>query len=220
MNPGGGSKTVSRWDIQQVCSRGIPAQQHARDRTLQLRAPELADLGLLDAPPELVHEQLHAVADAHHRHAQLQQAELEARGSRRVDRRGTARQDDPARLPPRDLLERHVWGAAPRTRRSRESGARSAANTARHSRERRPLRGLRCAGGAGVVSGTGAVSVGALGGSASRTPPGEAGIDSDGSVIDEGGSLPVGARPCPRPGRAAAPCPRSAARARSRPRRD
>ena len=29
MKPGGGSKTVSRWDIQQVCSRGMPREQHA-----------------------------------------------------------------------------------------------------------------------------------------------------------------------------------------------
>ena len=45
---------------------------------MQLRAPELAHLGLLDATAELVHEQLHPVADAHHRHAQLQQAKLKA----------------------------------------------------------------------------------------------------------------------------------------------
>ena len=83
VKPGGGSKTVSRWDIQQVCSRGMPAQQHARLGDVQIRAAELAHLGLLDAPAERVHEQLHAVADAHHRHAQLQQPALQRAARRR-----------------------------------------------------------------------------------------------------------------------------------------
>ncbi len=90
MKPGGGSNTVSRCDIQQVCSRGRPAEQHARLGDVQVGAPELAHLGLLDAPAERVHEQLHAVADAHHRHAQLEQAEVQRR-------RAVARTPTPAR---------------------------------------------------------------------------------------------------------------------------
>ena len=84
VNPGGGSKTVSRWDIQHVCSRGIPFSSTPGVSHVQVGAPELADLRLLDAPAELVHEQLHPVADAHHRHAQLQQAAIQARSAPRI----------------------------------------------------------------------------------------------------------------------------------------
>ncbi len=91
MKPGGGSKTVSRWDIQQVCSRGSPAQQHAGLGDVQLGAAELPDLRLLDAAAELVHEQLHAVTDAQHRHPELQQPPLQRRRARRVHRRRARR---------------------------------------------------------------------------------------------------------------------------------
>ena len=83
MKPGGGSNTVSRWDIQQVCSRGSPCSSTPGSMHVQVRAAELPHLGLLDAAAELVHEQLHPVADAHHRHAELQQAALERRRARR-----------------------------------------------------------------------------------------------------------------------------------------
>ena len=58
-------------------------QQHARLGDRQIGATELAHLGLLDAPAERVHEQLHPVADAHHRHAELEQAALQGRRARR-----------------------------------------------------------------------------------------------------------------------------------------
>ena len=99
VKPGGGSNTVSRWDIQQVCSRGMPSQQHAGLGDVQVRAAELADLGLLDAPAELVHEQLHAVADAHHRHAQLEQLALQ----RAARPRAYTEAGPPERMIPRGL---------------------------------------------------------------------------------------------------------------------
>ena len=86
------------------------SEQKAGLGDAQLGAPELAHLGLLDAPAQLVHEQLHAVADPHHRHAQLEQAALQAGSPVGVDRRGPAREDDAARAAARHLLERHVVG--------------------------------------------------------------------------------------------------------------
>ena len=48
----------------------------------QVRAPELADLGLLDASAERVDEKLHPVADAEHRNAELEQPPIERRRAR------------------------------------------------------------------------------------------------------------------------------------------
>ncbi len=74
---------------------------------MQIGAAELADLSLLDAAAELVDEQLHAITDAHHRHAQLEQVALQARRAIGVDRSRAAREDDPARFALGDLLQRH-----------------------------------------------------------------------------------------------------------------
>ena len=85
-----------------------PREQPARHAHLQVRAPELPHLGLLDATAELVYEQLHAVADPKHRHAQLQQPAIEPRRTLRVHRRGPAREDDPSWRTRRDLLDAGV----------------------------------------------------------------------------------------------------------------
>ena len=61
-----------------------PLQQHSGLGDLQLRAPELAHLGLLYAAAERVDQQLHAVADAHHRDAQLEQTRGRAPARRRA----------------------------------------------------------------------------------------------------------------------------------------
>ena len=79
MKPGGGAKTVSRCDIQQVCSAGVPGQQPARLGHGQLRAAELADLGALDPAAERERERLHAVADAQHRDPELEQRRVQPR---------------------------------------------------------------------------------------------------------------------------------------------
>ena len=112
VNPGGGSITVSRWLIQHVCSFGIPFSSTPGSVTRQIRAAELPHLGLLHPPAELVHEQLHPVTDAHHRHPQLQQPALQPRRALGIHRRGTARQDDPARFALLDLLQRRVLGSS------------------------------------------------------------------------------------------------------------
>ena len=65
-------------------------EQPARLADAQLGAAELADLGVLDDAAERVREQLHAVADAEHRDAELEQRRVELRRARRVDR-GRAR---------------------------------------------------------------------------------------------------------------------------------
>ena len=86
-NPGGASKTVSRWLIQQDWSAGVPASSRPGELTDEPRAPELADLGALDAAAQLEHHRLHAVTDAEHRHAELEQ--LAGAASARPRRRRT-----------------------------------------------------------------------------------------------------------------------------------
>ena len=170
-----------------------------RARHVQIRAAELADLGLLDATAELVHEQLHAVADAHHRHAQLQQLAVQARRALGVHRRRPARQHDAARLALGDLLERDVVRQ----------------QLAEHAALAHPARDQLAVLPAVVEHDD------LLGGRVDR--PGLAGVRAgrrDGSVSHVRARQPSRWwRPCRRPGRAAAPCPRSAAPARSRPRR-
>ena len=73
MKPGGGSKTVSRWLIQHVCSRGQAREQPAGVAHLQLGAAELRHLGALDVAAELERHRLHAVTDAEHGNAELEQ---------------------------------------------------------------------------------------------------------------------------------------------------
>ena len=74
----------------------------------QLRATELADLGALDEPAERVREQLHPVADAEHRNAQLEQRMVERGRAVGVHRGRAAGQDQSLRRAPRDLLGAHV----------------------------------------------------------------------------------------------------------------
>ena len=81
--PGGASKTVSRWLIQHDCSSGMSAQQPPVRGHGQVRAPELAHLGALDAPAELEHHRLHPVTDAEHRDAELEQLRAQLRRARR-----------------------------------------------------------------------------------------------------------------------------------------
>ena len=83
-------------------------EQRARFGDVQLRSPELPHLRLLDAPSERVDEQLHAVADAHDRNPELEQAHLQRRGAGSVDRSGAAGEDDAARFSRGHLLEGHV----------------------------------------------------------------------------------------------------------------
>jgi hypothetical protein len=84
-----------------------PGQQPAVLRHLEARAPELADRRALDAPAELEHHRLHAVADAEYRNPKIEELPAQLRRAVRVHRRGPARQDQAARLPAPDLLERH-----------------------------------------------------------------------------------------------------------------
>ena len=76
----------------------------------ELRAPELADLGALDAAAQRQREQLHPVADAQHRDPQLEQLPLQARGALGVHRRRAAGQDQALGPPPRDLLDEDMVG--------------------------------------------------------------------------------------------------------------
>ena len=59
----------------------------------QLRAAELADLGALDLAAEVEHHRLHAVTDAEHRDAELEQLVAQLRRAVGIDRRRAAGQD-------------------------------------------------------------------------------------------------------------------------------
>ena len=83
VKPGGGSKTVSRWLIQQVCSAGRPASSRPGSLHLQLGAAELRHLGALDVPAELERHRLHPVTDAQHRDARARAAPAAAAARRR-----------------------------------------------------------------------------------------------------------------------------------------
>ncbi len=80
-----------------------PGEQPAAAADEQLRATELADLGSLDAAAELAGEQLHAVADAEHGNAELEQPRVEPRRAVGVDRRRATGQDQAARPEAADL---------------------------------------------------------------------------------------------------------------------
>ena len=93
MKPGGASNTVSRCDIQQLCSAGVPREQPARLGHRQPRAAELPHLGALDPAAEREHQRLHAVADAEHGDPELEQLRVQPRGAGRVHRGGAAGED-------------------------------------------------------------------------------------------------------------------------------
>src|SRR5438445_426151 len=88
-----GTLKVARRRLEDGVAMGLPAgllvrqprQQHARVANTQVRAAELADLSLLDPAAQLVHEQLHPVADAHHGNAQFEQRRLQRWCAIRVD---------------------------------------------------------------------------------------------------------------------------------------
>ena len=91
VKPSGASYTVSRCDIQHACASGVPASSRPWLGHRQLRAPELPHLGALDAAAEREHERLHAVTDAEHGDAELQQLRVQLRRARRVHRRRARR---------------------------------------------------------------------------------------------------------------------------------
>ena len=82
--------------------REVP-EEHAGLVDGELRAPVLPHLGAFDLAAEVEREQLHAVTDAEHRDAELEQLAVELRRVGRVHRRGTAGEDQALRLAPRDL---------------------------------------------------------------------------------------------------------------------
>ncbi len=106
--PAGGSKTVSRWLIQHVCSDGSPASSRPVLGDRERGAAELADRRALDAAAQLERHRLHPVTDAEHRDPELEQLRTQLGRALAVDRRRTAGEDQPARRAPLDLLERRV----------------------------------------------------------------------------------------------------------------
>ena len=143
VNPGGGSKTVSRWLIQQLCSAGRPAEQPSRRHrgARVASAPNSPTSAPSTRPPSSSDHRLHPVTDAEHRDAELEQLGAQLRRPLGVDRRRAAGEDQPARAALRDLLERDVVRQQlARRRRTRGRAARSAASTGRRSRGPGPPR--------------------------------------------------------------------------------
>ena len=85
-----------------------PGQQAAVLGHGELRAAELADLGALDLAAQREDERLHAVTDAEHRDAELEQLRIEPRGARRVHRRRPAAQDQALRRALAHLVDADV----------------------------------------------------------------------------------------------------------------
>ena len=83
---------------------GQPGEQPTRLADREVRAAELADLRALDLRPEPERDELHPVADAQHRNAELEQLLVQPRRARRVHRGGPAGEDQPLRLALADLL--------------------------------------------------------------------------------------------------------------------
>ena len=104
VKPGGGAKTVSRCDIQHVCSRGRPLNSRPGSRTVSSERPNSPTSAPCDLAAERQGEQLHAVTDAQHRDAELEQLGIERRRAVGVHRRGAAGEDQPLRVAPPDLL--------------------------------------------------------------------------------------------------------------------
>src|SRR3954447_157624 len=85
-------------------------EQPPRLADRQLRAPELADLRALDAPAERQRHELHPVADAEHRDAELEQLGIQARRALGAHGPPPAAQDQALRRAPRHLVGAHVVG--------------------------------------------------------------------------------------------------------------
>ena len=111
MKPGGGAKTVSRCDIQQLCSAGRPASSRPCSWTVSLERPNSPTSAPSTRPPSL---SAPAAACRSRCPAPGSRARAAAGSSLRrpvgVDRRRAAGEDQPLRLAPRDLLGADVMG--------------------------------------------------------------------------------------------------------------
>ncbi len=91
----------------------LAGQLGAEQRSLldpHLRLAELPHPGSLDLAAQVLRHQVHAVADAEHGNAQLEQLLVDAGRVLDVDRGGPAREDDRARISRRHFLRRELIG--------------------------------------------------------------------------------------------------------------
>ena len=91
-------------------ARGQPAEERAPGLRREDRLPVLAVARALHLPAQHVAHQLHAVADAHHRHPELEEARVAPGSAALVDAVGTAGEHDASRAAPGQ-------GIGPRSRR-------------------------------------------------------------------------------------------------------
>ena len=81
-----------------LLARQLAEQQAALPRARTGVLPNSPMPGVADLAAEGARHRLHAVADAEHRHAELEQLRVDVRRARLVDRGRAAGEDDPARL--------------------------------------------------------------------------------------------------------------------------
>ena len=110
VNPAGAANTASRWDIQQVCSRGVSRSSTPGSATVSSQRPNSPTSACSTRPPSSWTSSCIAVTDAEHRHPQLQQPRSSGGASWRVHRRGASREDHPARPARGDLRQRRAVG--------------------------------------------------------------------------------------------------------------
>ena len=107
VKPAGRRVTWSPWLIQTVSAGLESGEEQAALLHLDLRPAVLPALGALDLAVEQVRHELHAVADAEHRNAELEERALGVRRAGVVDALRPAREDDADRRAAADLLGRH-----------------------------------------------------------------------------------------------------------------
>ena len=89
--------------------RGQAAEELAVRLDLHLGPAELGAVGALDPAAEVLRHQLHPVADAEHRDAQVEDAGIGLRRALRVDRGRPAREDERERPPAASAAGGVVW---------------------------------------------------------------------------------------------------------------
>lgn len=104
---GSGGAGVAVRHPHRLLVRGALEQGGAGLRDVQRRTAVLAGAGVVDRAAEGGRHQLEAVAHAEDGDARLEELAVQARGALRVDRRGSAGEDDRGRVLGEHLLDRH-----------------------------------------------------------------------------------------------------------------
>ena len=162
------ASTWSPWLIQtSVCVGHAGEELVGLEHVGRSARPYSRAAALSDPAPQGVARQLHAVADAQDRHAELEDVRIAARRARLVDAGRPAGEDDAPRARARGSGRRRCRAARSRSRRAaRGPGGRSAGRTGSRSRGPAPAPtcwGLEAGAGAAFAAGSGRESPGRRG---------------------------------------------------------